>query len=86
MELGPIWIFVAAIVIVFAMTGISGARGKREAAKYRAEYERSLQVQSEMLQLVREMVSLQQQTVQRLDTLAEHLANLKEGQGGNSPR
>jgi hypothetical protein len=35
MELGPIWIFVGAIVIVFVMTGISGARGKREAAKYR---------------------------------------------------
>ena len=86
MELGPIWIFVAAIVIVFAMTGISGARGKRDAAKYRAEYERSLQVQAEMLELVREMVTLQQQTVQRLDTLAEYLAKPREGQSGNSPR
>ena len=82
MELGPIWIFVAAIVIVFVMTGISGARGKRDAAKYRAEYERSIQVQAEMLELVREMVTLQQQTVQRLDTIAGYLAEPQESRSG----
>lgn len=59
MELGFLWIFIAAIAIAFVMAYISDIRNKRAARRYRSDYEQSLKTQEEILVLLRESVSLQ---------------------------
>lgn len=59
MDLGIIWIFIAAIVLAFVMAFVSDMRGKRSTQKYRTEYEQSLKAQEEILALLRESISLQ---------------------------
>ena len=81
MDLGIMWIFVGAIVVVFALTFLSQARAKRDAAKYRADYERSLQLQQEMVDCLREIRS----AVQRLEN-QQSAANSTKGANDTSPR
>lgn len=61
MELGFLWIFIAAIAIAiaFVMAYISDIRNKRAARRYRSDYEQTLTTQEEILVLLRESVSLQ---------------------------
>jgi hypothetical protein len=71
MDMGIMWIFVAAIVIVFALAFATDFRGQRAAKKYRADYERSLKIQEDMLELLRELVALQRETVRRLEAIQQ---------------
>ena len=57
------WIFVGAIAVVFVMAFVTQSRARREAAKYRADYDRSLKLQQEMVDHLREIKS----AVQRLE-------------------
>ena len=81
MDLGIMWIFVGAIAIVFALAFISQSRGKREAAKYRADYDRSLMLQQEMVDHLREIRS----AVQRLES-EQSPGNAGRANNETSPR
>ena len=78
MDLGIIWIFIAAIAVAFAMAFVSDIRRKRSAENYRTEYEQSLKVQEEILVLLRESVSLQAKANQQLLAIHQSLDNANE--------
>ena len=77
-----IWIFVGAIVIVFAMTLVSQLRDKRAAAKYRADYGRSLQPQQEVVDHLREI----KEVVYRLENVERSTENAGRSADGLSSR
>jgi Flp pilus assembly protein TadB len=86
MDLGIMWIFVGAIVVVFALALVSSARGKREAARYRGEYEQSLKTQAAAVELLREVASSQREANERLDAIQKSLKTLEGARTNGSPR
>jgi hypothetical protein len=63
MDFGIMWIFIIAVGVVFGLAVISQVRGRRAAAKYRADYDHSLRLQEEMVEHLREIRS----ALQRLE-------------------
>ena len=81
MDLGIMWIFVGAIAVVFALAWYGDRRSKQVAARYRTDYEHSLKVQQDMLELLREFVALQREMSKRLEAIHQSLQSSHSGRG-----